>query len=47
VYLPARQTIHLGFIWECIHSKNAGLFRPKFGSNVDKPKCCVKNVISF
>jgi len=24
--------------------KNAGLFQPKFGSNVDKPKCWVKNV---
>jgi len=28
-----------------IHSKkNAGLFQPKFGSNMDKPKCWVKNV---
>jgi len=25
--------------------KNAGLFEPKFGSNMDQPKCCVKNVI--
>jgi len=25
--------------------KNAGLFQPKFGSNMDKPKCWVKNVI--
>jgi len=25
--------------------KNAGLFQPKFGSNMDKPKCGVKNVI--
>jgi len=26
-----------------MHSKkNAGLFQPKFGSNVDKPKCWVK-----
>jgi len=24
---------------------NAGLFQPKFGSNMDKPKCWVKNVI--
>jgi len=28
-----------------IHSKNAGLFQPKFGSNMDKPKCWVKNFI--
>jgi len=27
------------------HSKNAGLFQPKFGSNMDKPKCWVKNAI--
>jgi len=25
--------------------KNAVLFQPKFGSNMDKPKCWVKNVI--
>jgi len=25
--------------------KNAGMFQPKFGSNMDKPKCWVKNVI--
>jgi len=25
--------------------KNAGLFQPKFGTNMDKPKCWVKNVI--
>jgi len=25
--------------------ENAGLFQPKFGSNMDKPKCWVKNVI--
>jgi len=25
--------------------KNAGLFQPKFGSNMDKPKCWVKNLI--
>jgi len=25
--------------------KNTGLFQPKFGSNMDKPKCWVKNVI--
>jgi len=30
---------------ELVHSKNAGLFQPKFGSNMDKPKCWVKNVI--
>jgi len=24
---------------------NARLFQPKFGSNMDKPKCWVKNVI--
>jgi len=29
-----------------IHTlKNAGLFQPKFGQNMDKPKCWVKNVI--
>jgi len=27
------------------HSKNAGLFQPNFGSNMDKPKRWVKNVI--
>jgi len=26
-------------------TKNAGLFQPKFGSNIDQPKCWVKNVI--
>jgi len=26
------------------YTKNAGLFQPKFGSNIDKPKCWVKNV---
>jgi len=26
-----------------MHSKNAGLFQSKFGSNMDKPKCWVKN----
>jgi len=26
--------------------KNAGLFQPKFGSNMDKLKCWVKNVIT-
>jgi len=25
--------------------KNAGLFQPKFGSNMDKLKCWVKNAI--
>jgi len=25
--------------------QKAGLFQPKVGSNMDKPKCCVKNVI--
>jgi len=25
--------------------KNGGLFQPKFGSNMDKPKCWVKNAI--
>jgi len=25
--------------------KNAGLFQPKFGSNMDKPKFWVKNLI--
>jgi len=28
-----------------LHSNNAGLFQIKFGSNMDKPKCWVKNVI--
>jgi len=28
-----------------IHSKNAGMFQTKFGSNMDKPKCWIKNVI--
>jgi len=28
-----------------LHSKNAGLFQPNFGSNMDKPKGWVKNVI--
>jgi len=23
---------------------NAGLFEPKFGSNMDKPKCAIKNL---
>jgi len=30
-----------------IHSKNAGLFQPKFGSNMDKPKYWVKNVLNL
>jgi len=25
--------------------RNAGLFEPKFGSNMDKPKCWGKNAI--
>jgi len=25
--------------------KNAGLFQPKLGSNIGKPKCWVKNII--
>jgi len=28
-----------------LHSKKAELFQPKFGSNMDKPKCWVENVI--
>jgi len=28
-----------------VYTKNAGLFQPKFGSNMDNPKCWVKNVI--
>jgi len=28
---------------EQITQNNAGLFEPKFGSNMDKPKCWVKN----
>jgi len=31
---------------KCAFIKNAGLFQPKFGSNMDKPKCWVKNVIT-
>jgi len=27
--------------------KNAGLFQPKFESNMDKPKCWVKNAIKY
>jgi len=27
-----------------LHSKNAGLLQPNFGSNMDKPICWVKNV---
>jgi len=34
------KTIHLHTL------KNAGLFLPKFGSNMDKPKYWVKNVIT-
>jgi len=30
--------------WCSPRQKNAGLFDPKFGSNMDKPKCWVKNV---
>jgi len=26
---------------------NAGLFQPKCGSNIDKPKCLIKNVIKI
>jgi len=29
----------------CVYSKNAGLFQPKFGSNMGKPKFGVKNAI--
>jgi len=32
-------------IFEGSSLSNAGLFQPKFGSNMDKPKCWVKNVI--
>jgi len=34
-------------IWHplCYTLKNAELFQPKFGSNMDKPKCWVKNEI--
>jgi len=28
-----------------LHSKNAWLFQPKFGSNMDKAKCWFKNLI--
>jgi len=31
--------------FKSLHSKNAGLFQPKSGSNMDEPKCWVKNVI--
>jgi len=33
---------------QCLFTlNNAGLFQPKFGSNMDKPKCWVKKVISI
>jgi len=31
----------------CYTLNNAGLFEPKFGSNMDKPKFWVKNLISI
>jgi len=31
-------------VWVNKLKKTAGLFQPKFGSNMDKPKCWVKNV---
>jgi len=34
-----------GYLRHFCTLKNAGLFQPKFGSNMDKPKCWVKNVI--
>jgi len=27
------------------YALNAGFFQPKFGSNMDQPKCWVKNLI--
>jgi len=33
------------FIYHFYTLNNAGLFHPKFGSNMDKPKCWVKNAI--
>jgi len=37
--------VHLKHVRTNMHSKNAGLFQPKFGSNMDQTKCWVKNVI--
>jgi len=35
----------LTFLLYSLTLKNAGLFQPKFGSNIDKLKCWVKNAI--
>jgi len=43
--LPKHTRIDLVFYYLFFfHSKNAGLFNPNFGSNMDKPKRWVKNV---
>jgi len=43
VYLPARQTIHLGFIWECIHTlKMLGCFDPNLDQMWTNPKVVLK-----
>jgi len=36
-----KQNIYICFL------NNAGLFEPKFGSNMDKPKCWVKNAMQM
>jgi len=42
----SNKVVWSGFGWiESYTLKNAGLFQPKFGSNMDKPKCWAKNVI--
>jgi len=45
---PSHWITFLNYIFSLsiiLHSKNAGLFEPNFGSNMDKPKRWVKNVI--
>jgi len=39
---------NFAYFWgKYTYRKNAGLFQPKFGSNMDKPKCWVKNAIQI
>jgi len=45
LYLFVCVCVGLYTVYIYIHSKNAGLIQPKFGSNMDKPKCWVKNII--
>jgi len=45
-FLCAKKSARDQFLKQQIYTlKNAGLFQPKFGSNMDKPKCWVKNVV--